>query len=426
MLKKIRQKRLQKYVKKYFSKYPDIKLVAVSGSVGKTQAKTAIATVLSEKFRVRMFHGNRISGNMAPLAILGIDYPGEVKGFFAWHRVFKAARSRIKQPQDTDIIVHELNASGEGDIVSYGEYIAPDITVITAVTESNLRSFKSVDAMAAEYLSAGSFSRSLLINRDDVDGKFAGFLTNSNMNTYGLDGSAEFRFEEGDYSREDGFTGSVIVPGLEAAPNFTVNIHDDFSLRQLVAACAIGVKLGMTAQEVSSGAAKFRSLPGHNNILRGLGGSLIIDDTVNNSPLGVKTALQSLYKMPAPQKIAVIGSMCRLSAASQLAHQESGGLCDPAQLAWVVTVGDEANRFLAPAARGRGCQVKECANALEAGAFVHSVMERDAIILFNGHEEDFIEEGVKIILKSTDQERSLVRQDSYSLARKVEAFSRFS
>jgi UDP-N-acetylmuramoyl-tripeptide--D-alanyl-D-alanine ligase len=58
MFKSFIQMRLEGYVKKYLRTHPDIKLVIVTGSVGKTSTKVAIGTVLSEKFRVRLHEGN--------------------------------------------------------------------------------------------------------------------------------------------------------------------------------------------------------------------------------------------------------------------------------------------------------------------------------------------------------------------------------
>lgn len=426
MLMKMRRKRLQRYVEKYFKKYPEIKLVTVTGSIGKTQAKIAAATVLSERFRVRLFHGNRGTNFTTPLSILGIDYPGDIKGFRAWHRVFRAARQRIRQPQDVDVIIQELNATKIGSLASYANYIVPDISIITAISESNLEVFGSIDHVAQEQLSIGTISRSLLINRDDIDSRFAAYLTNPNMNTYGLDGVAEFRFEESDYSIEKGYSGSLIVPGWQETIPVVVAVHDNFMLRQVVAAATVGVKLGMQPKEVAAGIAKVRPLNGHMNTLRGVDNSMILDDSANTSPLGARTALQSLYQISAPQKIAVMGSMKRLGTLSQTAHQEVGRLCDPLQLAWVVTVGAEANQWLAPAARGRGCQVKECSNALEAGAFVKSALEDGGVTLFNGHEDDtYLEESIKVLLHSTKDEAQLVRQSPEHMRQKFEDFSFF-
>lgn len=426
-MKKGRQRKLEKYVKKYFKRHPEVRLVAVTGSIGKTYAKTAIATILNQRYRVRLFHGNRGTNFTTPMAILGIDYPGDIKGLRAWRAIFKAARQRVKQAADVDVIVLELNADSAGSLLRYGRYITPDIAVITAVSESNLKVFQTVDAVAQEQLSVGIISRSMLINRDDIDSRFAAYLTNPVMNTFGTGGAAEYRFSEGDFSKDAGYTGVMIVPEWEQPLPVALGVYDEFSLRQIVGACAVGVKMGLSPQEIAAGAGAVRPLSGRMNPLAGASGSLLLDNTSNNSPLGSRTGLQALYQVPAPQRIAVFGTMQHLAQFSTTAHQELGQLCDPAQLAWVVTVGDEANRSLAPAARQRGCQVKECKNAIEAGAFVHSVIEYDGVVLFDGPEDGiYLEEAVKIVLHSAADEDKLVRQSPEWDKKKAELFSHFS
>jgi hypothetical protein len=92
-----------------------------------------------------------------------------------------------------------------------------------------------------------------------------------------------------------------------------------------------------------------------------------------------------------------------------------------------VTVGDQTEKFLAPAAKARGCQVKSFKNALQAGAFVRSVMESGAAILFKGSEGGiYLEEAVKVVLHSTSEETRLVRQSPEWIARKTEFFEKNS
>ena len=128
--------------------------------------------------------------------------------------------------------------------------------------------------------------------------------------------------------------------------------------------------------------------------------------------------------MQVPQRIAVLGSMNELGEMSAQAHQQIGALCDPAQLAHVVTVGEEAALHIAPIAAAHGCQVESFRTALEAGAFVHKYLEPGGAVLFKGSEGgSYLEEGIKIVLLSTDEEASLVRQSPAWLARKSAFFS---
>ncbi len=96
----------------------------------------------------------------------------------------------------------------------------------------------------------------------------------------------------------------------------------------------------------------------------------MIDDNGSSTLLTALAALQSLYRIETPQRIAVLGNMNGLKVFSnKLTPNLVLIFCSPDLLDWVVTVGEKANQYLAPAARQRGCQwVKECKNAIEAGS----------------------------------------------------------
>ena len=66
------QKKLEQATVGYFAAHPEVKLIVVAGSVGKTSTKTAIATMLAQKYRVRLHEGNHNTHMSVPLAILGV------------------------------------------------------------------------------------------------------------------------------------------------------------------------------------------------------------------------------------------------------------------------------------------------------------------------------------------------------------------
>ncbi len=421
------QKKMERYVAAYFKVHPEVKLVVVAGSVGKTSTKLAIATVLSERLRVRMHEGNHNAHLSAPLAVLGIDYPGNIKSLGAWLSVFRAAKARIAQPTDVDVIVQELGTDKIGEISHFGTYLKPDIGVVTAVSPEHMEFFGTIDVVAQEELAAANFSTHAFINRDDIDGTYAKYLTNAHVNTYGTSGSAEYRFIDEDFALETGHRGKLVIPQWQEPVAVRIKVLGEHSLRPAIAATAVAVKLGLNATEIVTGIAKIRAAPGRMNVLRGTENTIIIDDTYNASPLAGAGALRSLYSLSVPQRIAVLGSMNELGDSSAAEHQALGMICDPNQLAWVVTVGDEAEKYLAPSARAQGCQVKICKNALEAGGFVRGVLEPGAAVLFKGSQGGiFLEEAVKVVLHSTDDERQLVRQSSAWLKQKSDFFSKFA
>ena len=427
MFKAFIQSKLERSVKKYFKKHPEVKLVAVVGSVGKTSTKVAIGTVLNEKFRVRLHEGNHNSELSAPLAILGVEFPDNIRNLGEWAAVFKAVKLRIKQPADVDVIVQELGTDGIGQIPHFGKYLTPDIAVVTSVAPEHMEFFKTLDAVAAEELAAANFSKWALINRDDIPGVYAADITNPNLNTYGTTDAAEYRFDSADYTFEDGFSGVFIAPEYPLTIPTTLRLIGEHSTRAAVAAGAVGAKLGMTPEEVASGMSKIRPVKGRMNILRGVNSTTIIDDSYNSSPLAVASALRALYQMNVPQRIAVLGSMNELGDMTEAEHIAVGKLCDPIELAHVITVGEAAEKYLAPVARANGCHVVSFKSALEAGAYAHKFIERGGAMLFKGSQGGvYLEEGIKVVLHSTEDEVQLVRQSPAWLEKKKEFFSNLS
>lgn len=424
MFKTYIQSKLERSVKKYFKKHPEVKLVVVVGSVGKTSTKIAVGTVLNEKFRIRLHEGNHNSELSAPLAILGVEFPDNIRSLGQWRTVFKAVRQRIKRPADVDVIVQELGTDGIGQIPHFGTYLQPDIAIVTSVSPEHMEFFKTLDAVAAEELSAANYSKWALINRDDIPGVYAADITNPNLNTYGTTDAAEYRFDSSDYTFEDGFSGIFIAPEYPTAVPATLHLVGEHSTRAAVAAGAVAAKLGMTAEETARGMEKIRAVKGRMNILRGVNDTIIIDDSYNSSPLAVASALRALYQMNVPQRIAVLGSMNELGDMTEAEHVAVGKLCDPIELAHVVTVGEEAEKYLAPAARANGCHVVSFKSAIDAGAYAHKFLESGGAVLFKGSQGGiYLEEAIKVVLHSTEDEEQLVRQSPAWLKKKRDFFS---
>lgn len=427
MFKLLIQKRLESYVRAYFIKHPEVKLIAVTGSVGKTSTKVAIATVLSEHFRVRLHKDNHNTNMSTPLAILGIEYPKNIRNVNEWLAVFRAARQRINDPTDVDVIIQELGSDRIGQVPSFSKYLHPDIGVVTAVSAEHMEFFHTIDTIAAEELSLANYSTQALINKDDIDGKYAKYITNAHINTYGTSASAEYHFISMDYSIKDGHAGLFYAPELTDSIQTNIHVLGEHTLRPVIAAAAVAVKLGMDTPQIVSGLVKFRPLPGRMNILRGVENTTIIDDTYNSSPLAAESSLRELYQLPASERIVVFGDMNELGETSQAEHEALGKLCDPNQLIWVVTVGEQSEKFLAPAAKARGCQVKSFQNALLAGSFVRGVLQEGTAILFKGSQGGiYLEEAVKVVLHSTSDESQLVRQSTEWMIQKNDFFSKFS
>jgi len=425
MVKKFIINRLEARAKRLLARHKP-KIVGVTGSVGKTSTKIAIATVLSEKYRVLAHYGSYNTPIALPLAIFNMHLPLKLRNPFSWFKVFHAMSRQIKKPYPYDVLVLELGADRPGDIEYFKKYVHPDIAVVTAVAEEHMASFGTIEAVAKEELAITGFSGLSLINRDDIDTAYSKYVPEGiNLDTYGTSGVAEYRFISTDYKPGTGFTGTFVSPEFkEVAVNLSV--VGEHNIRSAVAAGAVGIKMGLTAEQVAAGMQKIRPVSGRMNLLKGMRGSTIIDDTYNSSPLSAIAALQTLYVFPARQRIAILGSMNELGDVSKAAHERVGNACDPALLDWVITVGAEAQKYLAPSAEKRGCRVMSFMSPYDAGGEVHKLMDSGAVILAKGSQNRvFTEEAVKMLLHSTQEEQYLVRQTPDWLAIKSRQFGKF-
>ena len=426
MFKKLIQNKLEKRIRQYFTNHPNVRLVVVAGSVGKTGTKLALGTLLSEQYSVRMHEGNYNSEISTPMAILGLEVPDKTHSIVGWWRVLRAAKQRARKPDDVDIIIQELGVDRPGDMQKFAKYLKPHFALVSAVTPEHMEFFGTIEAVAQEEMSVADFSEFVLINRDDIDGRFAQMETNPNFTTYGTSGLAEYSLiptRDGDDMK---LSATVNVPEITEPFTVTTNMVGEHSLRPIAGAIGVALKLGLTQEQIVSGISKIQPAHGRMQPLRGIDGTIVLDDTYNSSPAAAVAALTTLYEFQdAPQRIAVLGSMNELGDSSQVEHEKLGSLCNPDLLAWVVVVGEEAAKYLAPAAKLRGCQVKICTNAIEAGGFVRSVAEEGAVILLKGSQGGiYLEEAVKMLCAMSEDHR-LVRQSESWMKLKNDYFSKF-
>lgn len=412
MIKDTITKILEYQAKKLLKKHKPI-IVAVTGSVGKTSTKLNIATVLSQKYNVLAHYGSYNTHIAVPLAIFDSSIPLQLKNPLSWLKVLWETQQKLSRPYPYQVLVLELGTDHPGEIEYFKRYIQPDIAVVTAVTPEHMEFFGTIDAVAKEELAVTHFAKESLINRDDIDTVFSKLVPEGiNLDTYGTSGIAEYRFETQDIKPGQGFSGSFVSPEFGAQP-MTLQVVGEHNVRTVVAAGAVGIKLGLTAEQVTAGMQAVRPVQGRMNLLKGLKDSTLIDDTYNSSPVAAVAALQALYKFPTNQRIAIMGSMNELGDYSPQAHKQVGEACDPALLDWVITIGADAANYLAPAAEAKGCRVRTFTSPYEAGAFAHSVLQAQAVVLAKGSQNGvFAEESLKELLGEVDEDQKLVRQSA--------------
>jgi UDP-N-acetylmuramoyl-tripeptide--D-alanyl-D-alanine ligase len=392
------------------------KIVAVVGSVGKTSTKLAIAELLGQGLRVRYQVGNYNDRVTVPLVIFGQKEPS-LFNIFAWLSVFGANNAEIAFPYPYDVVVLELGTDGPGQIEQFA-YLHPDITVVTAVTPEHMEFFKTIDAVAAEELAVFEYSKRVLVNGDDIAGKY---LAGRDFTEYSVT------------STQAQYAAVTKAKGLEGQ-NITVTLPDgnlaahvryigEQGAKFALAATAVAHILEVPTDLIAEGLPQLAPFAGRMQVLPGIKHATLIDDTYNASPVAVKAALDVLYAARTPQRIAILGSMNELGDYSKQAHEEAGAYCDPKKLDVVVTVGKDAKAWLAPVARERGCEVRSFVSPYDAGRFVSGKLKEKAVVLAKGSQNGvFAEEALKELLEHPGDAEKLVRQSAYWLARKAEQF----
>lgn len=377
----------------------DTKVIGVVGSIGKTSTKLAVARVLGTGFKVRYQTGNYNDIVTVPLIFFGEETPSLFNPF-AWIALFWRNQRQIGRAYPYDVVVVELGSDGPGQIEEFGSYLRLEIGVVTAITPEHMQFFSSLDAVAQEEVAISGFSSLVLANRDLCDEKYLKQLPE--ILTYGLKQKADFGPE----------MISGVAKGKSEAEQYS-----------LLAAAAVGGKLGLKNEDMRKGLANFQPVPGRMQELAGVNGSRIIDDTYNSSPAAARLALDYLYEQKSPQKIAVLGNMNELGDYAKQAHEEIGEYCDPKQLEQVITIGPEANEFLASAAKAKGCSVKTFDSPYAAGEYLMPMIEKGAVVLVKGSQNKvFAEETIKSLLAEPADAKKLVRQSDYWMKIKKAAF----
>lgn len=397
------------------------KIVAVTGSIGKTSTKLAIATVLAQKFNVRTQLGNYNDIVSTPLVLFGERIP-HILNPLAWLWIFIKNEVKIRRAYPYQVAVLEIGTDGPGQIAQFGRYLKVDIGVVTAITPEHMEYFADMEAVAREELELTSYSAKTLVNIDLVKAAYLKLVRGETV-SYGVEQAADYRLTNVKFKND-----RADFNFERAGRNVLSGGHQQITEPQLYSVCAaaaVACELGLTAEQIGEGIRSIPPVSGRMQYLPGANGSTIIDDTYNASPEAMLAALNTLYRLGAKHRIAVLGNMNELGHFAKAEHERVGNHCDPKKLSLVLTLGPEANKYLAPAATKRGCKVATFDDPYSAGKFLHPLLSKDTAVLVKGSQNRvFAEETVKLILADPADAAKLVRQDAGWLKVKDKAFKK--
>jgi len=394
-------------------------VIAVVGGIGKTSTKAAIARTLQVSRRVAWQEGNYNDRVTVPLVFFDQREPN-ILDVFAWLRIFWQNAKVIRRPYPYDVVIVEIGTDRPGQIRRF-TYSKPELTVVTAIVPEHMAYFGTLDAVAAEELSVLQYSKQTLVNIDDTPQEY---LKDQEFLSYGLRIDADchpLKWQQ--FELNDGKI-TIALPGgtkLDAA----LTIVGKQGVKVTLAAALAAHMAGLTNNEIEKGLGRIKPFAGRMQILRGIQNSTIIDDTYNASPPAVEAALDVLYATKAPQRIAILGRMNQMGDYSPEAHREVGAYCDAKKLDLVVTIGSDAEKYLAPAAQKAGCKVQSFTSPYEAGEFVKSRLKAGCVLLAEGSQDGvYAEEALKVLLKDSKDQIKLVRQSARWMKIKHQQFPR--
>ena len=409
---------LNRAVAKYI-KRNNIKVVAVAGSIGKTSTVSAIRTMLGQHYRVHQPKTAYNTNKSVHLEMFDLQF---ATSFFGWARVSLKILLKARGKADYEVLVVEIGTDHPGELQTFA-WLKPEICVLTAVAPEHMEYFKTIEAVAKEEFSVTTFSKRLVANKNSIPPELVPDDLADDTVWYG----AGETYRAAYYTPE----GLSVDAGVQADFTFDaiqlfkvpLRVLGQHSLDALTAAGAVGVLCDLSREEIARGLQEFEPVKGRMQPLHGIQDSFIIDDSYNASPKAAIAALGVLYGLQAPQRIALLGNMNEMGDYSAQAHREVGAYCDPDRLDLVVTIGKDANEFLAAAAQGRGCTVKTFESPYEAGAYIAAQLKPKAAILVKGSQNGvFAEEAIKSFLADPADEARLVRQSEYWMDIKRDQF----
>lgn len=397
----------------------DFKVVAVAGSIGKTSTKFAIAQVLSQSYTVRFQEGNYNDLVTVPLVFFGRSMPSLLNPI-AWLVTLIRNEIQIHNRFPYEVVIVEVGTDGPGQIAAFDQYLHADIAVLTSISPEHMEFFADLDAVAVEELSIQDYSDIVLVNADLTAQKYIDHIERAE--TYALHNQASYKIAQFAFE-PDGVDFELTKNGHSFIKASHTSISEPH-LYSLTAAVSVADHLGMNADDIVIGLAHVQSVSGRMQRLNGIKNSTIIDDSYNASPEAVKAALETLYRIDAPQKIALLGNMNELGEYSKDAHTEVGAFCDPSELTEVITLGPDSNQYLASAAEAAGCKVTRFTTPYQAGDYLKEIIQDGAVVLVKGSQNQvYAEEAIKPLLANASDEQKLVRQSPSWLKKKTQNFN---
>lgn len=296
------------------SQMPDMKIIGITGSYGKTSTKHYLNRILSEQFDVLMTPGS----------------------YNTTMGVVRTVREMMKPYNEVFIV--EMGAKQVGDIKEICDLVHPQIGIVTAVGEQHLESFKTIQNVQRtkfELVDALPPSGFAVVN-DDFEYVANRPVDSVEVCRYAVKNTGNAAYTARNIVYDEHGT-SFSVAGGGKTIDLRTKLVGECNISNLMAAVVVAMKLGMGDDKIRFAVSKIEQVEHRLNMKRTPGGVTIIDDAFNSNPDGSRMALDVLSRMTKGKRIVVTPGMIELGDKQDFHNERFGEhIAETADVAIVV------------------------------------------------------------------------------------------
>jgi UDP-N-acetylmuramoyl-tripeptide--D-alanyl-D-alanine ligase len=335
-----------------------LKVVAITGSNGKTSTKDFTAAVLAHRFRVTKTEGNFNNHVGLPRTILAATSADEIG-------------------------VWEIGMNHPGEIATLAKVATPDVAIITNIGVAHIEFMGSREKIAEE---KGSLAEAIgtegtiILNADD---SFTRTIASRARGKVILAGISSGSIRAGEISQSGTGADFTILEGAHRC-RAQLSVPGSHMVQNALLAIAAGRAFGLSLEECAAGLAAAPLTKARSQI-KDIGGVKFLDDSYNANPDSMKAALRTLVELDADGKrIAVLGEMRELGDQSERGHREVGETAAALKVDQIIAIGDVA-AAIADAARQAGLRKTTIVNSTsEAAELLREIAAPGDLILIKG------------------------------------------
>jgi len=295
----------------YYRRLFDIKVVAITGSAGKTTTKDMIAGILEQKYKTKKTMKNFNNDIGLPLSIFQLE-------------------------EGDEALVLEMGMNHGGEIHELSLTGAPDIAVITHIGDAHIENFENREGILnakLEIVDGLKPNGTVILNGDDplLTGAIAAIKVKPFIAKYPSNENILLTTPVGLEKTECKFNWA----GQDV--NITVPLPGAHMVKNALLAVAVGIELGCTPEQITKGFETFAPPAGRLTVEK-IGNKTIINDAYNANPASMKEAIKILATEKG-RKVAILGDMNELGHVAEERHKEVGAFAGEAGLDLFIAVG---------------------------------------------------------------------------------------